>query len=219
MAQAPRTSTVGLSDDPIENLTAWLQTYQKPIIATVAVVALSVAAIFGYRWMDANKMVAANNELYAATGPMQQGRFPEAQTALERVAQKYSGTASGSQASLLLAQVLYEQQKYQEGIAALEKGKGSAGRDFEASFEALIATGYESQKNFEKAAEHFGKAAAAAKFPMDRGAHQAAQARNLMTAGKLAEAKALWEELAKNEELPFAQEAQVRIGEITGLGK
>ena len=219
MAQAPRTSTVGLSDDPIENLTGWLQAYQKPIVIGIGVVAVSVAAIMGYRWMDANKRIDANNELYAATGPMQEGKFPEAQTALQRVAQRYSGTASGSQAVMLLAQVLYEQQKYAEGIAALEKGKGSAGRDFDASFEALIATGYESQSKFEQAAEHYGKAAAAARFPMDKGANQAAQARNLMAAGKLAESKALWEALAKDEGTPFAQEAQVRIGELIGTGK
>ena len=63
------------------------------------------------------------------------------------------------------------------------------------------------------------KAASAARYPMDKGAHQAAQARNLTSAGKLAEARKLWEELAKNEELPFAQEAQVRLGELAGAGK
>lgn len=221
MAQAPRTSTstFGLSDDPIENLSGWFQANQKPILIGIGVVALSTAAIFGYRWMDANKRVEANNELYAATAPMQSGKLPEAQAALEKVAQKYSGTASGSQAAMLLAQVLYEQQKYPEGIAALEKAKGSAGGDFGASFEALIATGYESQGKFDQAAEHFGKAASAARYPMDKGAHQAAQARNLTSAGKLAEARKLWEELAKNEELPFAQEAQVRLGELAGAGK
>ncbi len=219
MAQAPRSSTVGLSDDPIENLTGWLQANQKPILAGIGVVAISVAAVFGYRWMDANKKIDANNELYAATAPMQEGKLPEAQAALQRVAQKFSGTASGAQAVLLLAQVLYEQQKYAEGIAALEKAKGAAGSEFSAPFEAMIATGYESQSKFEQAAEHYGKAAASARFPMDKGAHQAAQARNLMSAGKSAEAKALWAALASQEDLPFAQEAQVRIGELVGAGK
>lgn len=210
---------VGLSDDPIENISGWLQANQKPILIGVGVVAISVAAVFGYRWMDANKRVEANNELYAATAPMQEGKWPEAQTALQRVAQRFSGTASGAQAVLLLSQVMYEQQKYAEGIAALEKGKGSAGGDFAASFESLIAVGYESQKQFDKAAEHYGRAASAARFKMDKGQHQASQARNLMAAGKTAEAKALWEELAKDESLPFAQEAQVRIGELVGAGK
>ncbi len=221
MAQAPRTtsSAVGLSDDPIENLSGWFQVNQKPILIGIGAVALSVAAIFGYRWMDANKKVAANNELYAATAPMQSGKMPEAQAMLEKVAQKFNGTASGAQAVMLLAQVLYEQKKYPEGIAALEKAKGSAGADFAAPFEALIATGFESQSKFAEAAEHYGKAAAAARFPMDKGAHQAAQARNLTAAGKLAEARALWESLAKDEDLPFAQEAQVRLGELTGTGK
>ncbi|MCC6243802.1 MAG: tetratricopeptide repeat protein [Gemmatimonadaceae bacterium] len=221
MAQHPRSSTsaVGLSDDPVENLSAWLQHNQKTILTVVGVVAVSAAVIFGYRWMSEGKRGEANRALYEATGPMQQGKLPEAQAALEKVVSKFGGTASGAQASMLLAQVLFDQKKYQEGITALEKSKGSAGSDFAASFEALMATGYEELGKFDQAAEHYGKAAAAAKYPLDKGAHLAAQARDLTTAGKLAEARKIWEELAKDESLPFAQEAQVRIGELAGAGK
>ncbi len=220
MAQASRsTASSGLSDDPIENLTTWLQLNQKPILAVVGVIALGAAAIFGYRAMDASKRTAANNDLYKATAPMMEGKLPEAQAALEKVAQRYSGTASGSQAALLLAQVFYDQQKFAEGIAALEKAKGSAGSEFGTSVEALIAAGYESQGKFEQAAEHFAKAASAARFPLDKAANQASQARSLTMAGKPADARKIWEELAKQEDLPFAQEAQVRMGELAGAGK
>jgi hypothetical protein len=36
-----------------------------------------------------------------------------------------------------------------------------------------------------------------------------------MAAGKLAEAKAIWSELAKDESGPEAAEAKVRLGEVT----
>ena len=221
MAQATRTSStsVGLSDDPIENASAWLQVNSKAITIGIGIIAVSAAAIFGYRWMDANKRTEANNELYRATAPLSEGRFPEAQTALERVVKRFGGTSSGNQASLLLAQVMFEQKKYAEGIASLEQSKGSAGSEFSAAFEAMIAVGYESQGKFDQAAEHYGKAASSAKFPMDRASNQAQQARNLTLAGKSAEARKLWEELAKQEDLPFAQEAQVRLGELAGAGK
>lgn len=221
MAQATRSSTgpVGLSDDPIENVSAWFQVNQKPILAGIGIVAISAAAIFGYRWMDANKRTEANNELYRATAPLSEGRLPEAQTALEKVVKRFGGTASGTQAALLLAQVMFEQKKYAEGISALEQAKGSAGSAYATSIEALVAVGYESQGKYDLAAEHYGKAAAAAKFPVDRGANQAQQARTLTLAGKTAEARKLWEDLVKQEDLPFAQEAQVRLGELTGSGK
>ena len=63
------------------------------------------------------------------------------------------------------------------------------------------------------------KAASSAKFPLDRATNQAQQARNLTLAGKPGEARKLWEELSKSEDLPFAQEAQIRLGELAGAGK
>ena len=119
----------------------------------------------------------------------------------------------------MLGQVYYDQQKYTDGVTALEKLKGSVGSGFEASIEALIAVGYESQGKYDLAAEHYGKAASAARFPMDKGANEANQARNLTSAGKTAEARKIWEALTKNEDLPFAQEALVRLGELSGAGK
>src|SRR6187402_2390904 len=146
MAQVTRSSTsVGLSDDPIENASAWLQVNQKPIMVGIGILAISAAAIFGYRWMDANKRTEANNELYRATAPLSEGKLPEAQTALERVVKRFGGTSSGNQASLLLAQVLYEQKKFAEGITSLEKAKGSAGSEFAPAIEAMMAVGFESQ--------------------------------------------------------------------------
>jgi predicted negative regulator of RcsB-dependent stress response len=207
------------ADDPIENLVMWVQANQKSVATGVAVVALSVAAVYGYRWMDHNKRVAANNELYKATAPMMEGQLPAAQTALENVVRRYGGTTSGAQAALLLGQVMFDQQKFADGIAVLEKAKGSAGSDFAASFEAMMASGYEAEGKFDVAAEHYAKAASAAKFPLDKAANQANQARSLVAAGKLAEARPLWEELAKQEEFPYAQEAQVRLGELIGAGK
>ncbi|MBL0172387.1 MAG: tetratricopeptide repeat protein [Gemmatimonadaceae bacterium] len=221
MSQASRSSasTAGLSDDPLENLAAWFQVNQKPILTVVGVVALSAAAIFGYRWMDASKRADASDALYKATAPLQEGKLPETAIELEKVVKRFGGTPSGSQAAMMLGQVYFDQQKYPEGIAALEKAKGSAGSAFEASIEALVAVGYEAQGKFEVAAEHYGKAATAAKFPLDKGANHANQARNLTLAGKTAESRKIWEELTKNEDLPFAQEAQVRLGELTGAGK
>ena len=221
MAQATRTpvATTDLSDDPIENISNWFSANQKPIIYGIAAIAIAAVSIFVYRSNDASTREKASRALYVAQAPLSQGKLSEAAGALEKVANRYGSTTAGQQASLLLAHVLFDQKKFDAGIASLKKAQGSASADFAASFEGTIAAGYEAQRKFVDAAEHFGKAAVLAKFPMEKGTFLSSQARALMAGGKLAEARKVWEELTKDESLPFAQEAQVRLGEIVGSSK
>ena len=221
MAQATRTpvATADLSDDPIENISSWFSANQKPIIYGIAAIAIAAVSIFVYRSNDASNREKASRALYVAQAPLSQGKLSEAAAALEKVANRYGSTTAGQQASLLLAHVLFDQKKFDAGIASLKKAQGSASADFAASFEGTIAAGYEAQSKFVDAAEHFGKAAALAKFPMEKGTFFSSQGRALMSGGKLAEARTVWEELTKDESLPFAQEARVRLGEIVGLSK
>jgi predicted negative regulator of RcsB-dependent stress response len=216
MAQAPRTSTTPThtSDDPIESVANWFQTNAKPIAYVVGAAAVVTAAIFVYRNMAESKREKASAALYEAQAPFSQGKFDDAQKALEKVTDRYAGTSSGQQAAVLLAQVLYEQQKYDDGIKALEKALGSASTEFKASFESLIAGGYEMKGDLAKAAEHYGKAASATPFPAEKHAYEASQARSLMSAGKLDEARTLWEALAQLDGEPVQQEANIRLGEL-----
>lgn len=220
MAQASRSTTTSshVSDDPMEKLGYWIQSNSRPIGMIAGGVALAAAAIFGYRAISASQAAKASAALYTAQGPMADGKLDEAAKALEKVSANYGSTAAGQQAALLLAQVQFDQKKYAEGIAGLEKAAGGATADFKASMEALIATGYELQGKMADAADHYGKAASAAKFENDKFSYKASQARSLMSAGKNAEAKALWEDLAKSES-QTSQEANVRLGELAGAGK
>ncbi len=220
MAQSSRSasSSSSLSDDPMEKLGDWFQSNSRPIGMAVGSVAVAALAIFGYRSYSSGQNAKASTALYAAQAPLAQGKFEEATKALDKVAKGFSGTASGQQAALLLAQALFEQKKYTEGIAELEKSVGSASADFKASMESMIAVGYELQGKLADAASHYGKASTAAKFENDKNGYKASEARSLMAAGKNAEAKVIWEELAKTDS-PSAQEANVRLGELAGAGK
>ncbi len=220
MAQSSRSasSSSSLSDDPMEKLGDWLQSNSRPIGMAVGGVAVAALAIFGYRSYSTSQNAKASTALYAAQAPMGQGRLDEATKALEKVATSYSGTASGQQAALLLAQALFDQKKYAEGIASLEKAVGGASADFKASMESMIAVGYELQGKLAEAAVHYGKASSAAKFENDKNSYKAFEARSLMAAGKNAEARTIWEELVKSDG-PSAQEANVRLGELAGAGK
>jgi len=84
------------------------------------------------------------------------------------------------------------------------------------SFEQMIAMGYEGQGKHDLAAEHFGNAAAATRFPADKALYQASQAHALIAAGKLDASKAIWQQLADGTDPRFSQEAQIRLGEIAG---
>lgn len=220
MAQATRTtgpsagSSASVSDDPIESVTTWLQLNSKPILMVVGGAAVAAAAIFVYRSNAESTREKASIALYEAQTPLVQGKLPEAQKELEKVITRFGGTPSGQQAALLLGQALFDQSKVDDGIKALEKALGSATPDFKASVEALIAAGYEQKKDMAKAAEHYGKAAAAAPFRVEKLNHQASQARSLMAAGKNEEARKIWEELAKIDGEPIQQEANVRLGEL-----
>lgn len=217
MAQSTRNaagSSASLSDDPIESVTTWFQVNSKPILMAVGGVAVTVAAVMLYRSSTASTREKASTALYEAQTPYVQGKLPEAEKALGNVATRYGSTAAGQQAAVLLAQVLFDQNKVDDGIKALEKALGSSSAEFKSSIEALIAAGYEQKKDFVKAADHYAKAATAAQFKSDKYNQQANQARSLATAGKNGDALKIWEELAKLDGEPIQQEANVRMGEL-----
>lgn len=216
MAQATRSATSqgAVSDDPIESVTSWLQDNAKPILYAFGGVAVAAAAVFIYRSTAASTREKASAALYQAQAPFAEGKFDEAKSALEKVATRYGSTASGQQAAILLAQVFYEQKQYDGGIKALEKALGSASSDFKSSMEAMIAAGHEMKGSWNKAAEHYGKASAASTFPADKNTYRAAQARSLTAAGKVEDARKIWEELAQLDGQTVQQEANVRLGEL-----
>jgi predicted negative regulator of RcsB-dependent stress response len=130
------------------------------------------------------------------------------------VATRYEGTLAGTQASLSLAQALYDQKKFKEGVDALKQAEGKAADEFKPSVYALEGAGYTELKNFTAAADSYRQAAAATKFAAEKTQYRAAQARSYMSAGKTAEARAIWTDLARDETSPEAAEARVRLGEV-----
>jgi predicted negative regulator of RcsB-dependent stress response len=156
----------------------------------------------------------AEKAYYQARQSAAAGNLPLAVSDLKKVVTRYEGTRGGTQAAIFLAQALYEQKKPQEGINELRAALGDAPKDFVASIHALIGNGNEELKNFAAAAEAYKEAASATDFPAEKAAYQAFAGRAYMAAGKAAEARAIWAELAKDETGPMAAEARVRLGEL-----
>lgn len=181
--------------------------------AAVAIVVIA-GGIWFYERSQTIKSQRAEAAFYQARQAAASGNLPLAASDLQKVVTRYEGTQGGAQAAVALAQVLYEQKKFKEGIDALKKAEGDVPDDFQASVHVVEAAGYEELKDFTSAAQQYEAAAKVTRFPADKAEYQADAARNYTAAGKKDLAKGIWSELAKDETNPLAAEAKVRLGEL-----
>jgi tetratricopeptide (TPR) repeat protein len=197
-----------------ESFTEWFVLHKREVSWGLIALAIVVLGYWYYERSEALKAQRAETAYFQARQAAAAGNLPLAVSDLQKVAARYDGTRAGAQASITLAQALYQQKKYKEGIAALKKAEGKAPADFKSSMHALESAGYEELKDFVTAAAQYEVAAKETRYPADKAQYQAAAARDYMAAGKTEEAKALWTELAKDETGPMAAEAKVRLGEL-----
>ncbi|HUR00432.1 MAG TPA: hypothetical protein VM166_13335 [Gemmatimonadaceae bacterium] len=202
----------GASDESISD---WLMLHKRTVTWAVLAIAALVAVLWFMQRQKTIKAQRAEAAYFQARRSAAAGNMPLAISDLQKVATRYEGTLAGTQASLSLALALYEQKKFKEGVEALKKAESSAAGDMKASVHVLEADGYEEMKNFAAAADQYKLAVEATRFPAEKKQFRASAARAYMAAGKLAEAKAIWSELAKDETGPEAAEAKVRLGEVT----
>ena len=197
-----------------ESFTEWFMLHKRGVSWAVIALAIIILGYWYYERSEALKAQRGEAAYFQARQSAAAGNLPLAVSDLQKVATRYEGTRAGAQASLTLAQALYQERKFKEGIAALKKAEAKAPADFRPSIHVLQADGYEELKDFVAAAEQYKLAGRETRFPLDKAQYQAAAARDYMAAGKTEDAKAIWTELAKDETGPMAAEAKVRLGEL-----
>jgi predicted negative regulator of RcsB-dependent stress response len=197
-----------------ETMTEWFMLHKREVAWAVLAIAIIIAGIWYYERSQSLKSQRAETAYFQARQAAAAGNIPLAVSDLQKVVSRYEGTNPGTQAALTLAQMLYDQKKYKEGLDVLKAAESKAPDDFKPSIHVLEAAGNEELKDYVAAAEQYKLAAAATRFPIDKGEYQAAAARAYAAGGKAAEAKAIWTELAKDETSPSAAEARVRLGEL-----
>ena len=197
-----------------ETMTEWFMVHKREVAWAVLAIAIIIAGIWYYERSQSLKSQRAETAYFQARQAAAAGNIPLAVSDLQKVVSRYEGTNPGTQAALTLAQMLYDQKKYKEGLDVLKAAESKAPDDFKPSIHVLQAAGNEELKDYVAAAEQYKLAAAATRFPLDKGEYQAAAARAYAAGGKAAEAKAIWTELAKDETSPSAAEARVRLGEL-----
>jgi predicted negative regulator of RcsB-dependent stress response len=200
--------------DRTDSLLGSLQLHSKKILAAAVGLAAIAGAAYLYNASEATKGVAAERAYYQAQQSVAAGNLPLATTDMRKAADRFRGTAAGNQAALTLAQLLYDQGKFAEGVAAAERVSPETDTQ-RASKEALVAAGLEGQRKFAEAAARYRAAAGATKLASEKAALRASEARALTAAGKPAEARAIWTELSADPASTLADEAKIRLGELT----
>jgi predicted negative regulator of RcsB-dependent stress response len=208
----PAGQRYGSSDESVGD---WVLVHKRELLWALLALAVIVGGVWFYERSQSLKEQRAESAYFQARQSAAAGNLPLAVSDLKKVVARYEGTRAGTQAALSLAQSLYDQKKFKEGIDALKQVEAKAPDDFRASIHVLEAAGFEELKDFTAAAEQFKLAALATSFPVDKAKYQAGAARDYMAAGKTDQAKAIWTELAKDESSLESAEARVRLGELT----
>jgi predicted negative regulator of RcsB-dependent stress response len=193
----------------------WLQANNRALTIGAAVVV--IAGLGGWFYMRSGELKRVNAErvLNQAKQSIAAGNAPLAQADLQRVATRYKGTPSGVQAAMILAQMQYDQGKFAEGIQVLEPFR-SGSDDLQAAVLSLIGDGQLASGQAAEAAETYKEAAAATTLVGEKTVNRSKAARALMSAGKNAEARTLWQELADDPDAELVHaEAQIRLGELS----
>jgi hypothetical protein len=203
----------GADEDSISD---WMLLHKRELTWGLVVVAVIGGGLWFYQRSRTIREQHAESAYYQARRSAAAGNIPLAVSDLQNVATRYEGTRAGTQATLFLAQTLYDQRKFKEGVEELKKAEAkiSSSDDFAPSVHVLLADGLQELKDFAGAAAQYKLASQATRFPAAKDEYLASAARSYMAAGKAAEAKAIWTELAKDETGPMAAEARIRLGEV-----
>lgn len=199
-----------------ETLADWFQLNYKYVAIGVGAI---VAGGLGYWFYTENaerQALAAERQLLAARRSMATGNRQLANSDLKRVATTHGSTRAGVEAALLLAEGLYAERKFAEGIDVLDDftGRGSA-EYVRSKLFSLIGDGRMELGKPQEAAEDYQRAAEASRFDGERAQQRAKRARALVIAGDTAAGRKLWEELAEADAGGLASEARVRLGELS----
>ncbi len=205
-----------LQDDEPVDLMQWLAHNRQWLTIAASVVVVGGGGWWIYNQSRITKEVNASKALSLAKQSIGAQNPALAKSDLEKLVARYGGTGAGSEGAMLLAQLSYDQNKYQEGITVLENATKSAPQPMESEIRALMGDGYLSLKNPTAAAKEYEKAADLTDHDLERANERARAARAYTTAGDSAKSRQIWTDLASNTKNPaVAAEAKVRVGELT----
>ena len=204
-----------------ESIYDWFQLHTREAVWAGAVVA--VLAVGGWFYLRSKELkeTRAEKAYFDAERSVAAGNLPLAESDLRKMIERYEGTSAAIEARLQLAQVMYDQGKFQQGVDELKPKEGSLDSDqnYGSSIHLVIAGGLEQLKKFKEAAAEYEQAAKVARFDSDRQRYLALAAHAYSTGGDTAKSEAIWTDLGKDSKGTVAGEARVRLGELTAAAQ
>ena len=177
------------------------------------VVILIGAGVWFYLRSESIKSQRAEAAFEAAVQSVSSGNIPLAESDLKKAAVRYAGTDGGTESSMALAKIYYQQNKFQQGIDALKAPAADKG-DMQYEAMLLLAAGSEGLNKWPDAAREYEAAAGVARFDADKQSALAMAARAYQAGGDKASATKIWTDLLADPKSTFATEAQIRLGEL-----
>ncbi|HEX2723181.1 MAG TPA: tetratricopeptide repeat protein [Gemmatimonadaceae bacterium] len=215
------TSPFSATSDSTESIMDWFQLHSRQVSwAVLGLVALAGGGWFYMRSQDL-KAERAEKAYFTAQRSVVAGNLPLAESDLRKMVARYDGTRASMEGRLLLAQVMFEQGKFQPGVDELRKAEDDIGgsREFGSAVHLVLAGGLEQLKKFTDAAREYELAAKAARFDSDRQRFESQAAAASLAAGDKEKAKAIWTRLGADSKGTVAGEARVRLGELAAAGR
>ena len=208
--------TIETEPTKTQSFADWFQANSR--VAYIGAIIIAAAAIGAWFYLRSGEIRRQNAErsLNQAKQSLGAGNAALATSDLQKVVGRYKGTVAGAQAAMLLAQMDYDQGKFDEGVKTLTPYQsGSAAGPALSAIWGLTADGQISAGKTADAASSYQKAADATAFPGEKSLDLAKAARALGNSGKEAEARKLWEQLATDPKaIQVRNEALVRLGEL-----
>jgi predicted negative regulator of RcsB-dependent stress response len=204
-----------MADDPA-NILQWLDANRRLLTIGAAVIVVVGGGWWVYNQSRITKDTNASKALFLAKQSLNAQNQALAKSDLEKLVERDNDMGWGAEGAMLLAQLDYDQNKYQEGVAVLENATKSAPQPLESELRGLLGDGYASMKNFKAAASEYEKAADLTDHEIERSNQKARAARAYAAAGDSTKSRQLWSDLIDNAKNPsVASEARVRLGELT----
>lgn len=190
----------------------WLRDHGRAL--GIGAAAVGLLAVGGVAWRGSERAKAQRAEqAFFQAQAVGQGNPTTAERGLREVATRYAGTAGGAQATLLLAQALFDQGRYQDGLAVLQRAKPP--EQFADAVRLLTAAGYQGVGRAADAGKLYEQLSAAPSLPTRRRDElRASAARAYQLANDRASAVRMWELILTGGNGPMVDEARVRLGEL-----
>lgn len=207
------TPRLQLNDD--ESMIEAMQRNQRPITIGVIVLALAIGGGWMMRRSSQIRESRAAAALIAGESAYAAGNAPLAQAEFQKVVTRYLGTAAGTQAALLSAQLYFEAGQIDSGLTRLDAALGKAPKHLRAGLLAHQAAGLALSGKPAEAATAYEKASDASRFAQEKDLYLMDAARQHVQAGNFDAARTIYAEMAAREDSAYSSESKLRLGELT----